>query len=262
MYHETMRPLSISALLAYISIFIFCGELASAHQPPMFLLAVSREKFLNTTDPIDLCAVQCAESVQTVVETKKFSQRIFRPSIMQQNSTNFTAFFDGGKLTKICNDTSTVVQCVNQCPDRPWKGRMSVLFDPLTYICSGSDLLDHFDCFRNVYRENKHRCEAVEQCQDHREMMIVTGHSRMINTEETLTNVKEFMRHTCNFIECADDCLKSEIIAKCGQKANSQLLQFFHRTMTSIKLLTSLFISTITDSELKFEDTCHRLGAN
>uniref|UniRef100_A0A915JD13 Uncharacterized protein n=1 Tax=Romanomermis culicivorax TaxID=13658 RepID=A0A915JD13_ROMCU len=103
-----------------------------------FLPMITREKFLNTTDPADLCAVRCAESVQTAADTKGLSQQMFWSFIVLENSTNAEVLLNREKLTKICNDTSTVIQCVNRCPDRPWKSRIAVLLDPLTYACSGS----------------------------------------------------------------------------------------------------------------------------
>uniref|UniRef100_A0A915KPT5 Uncharacterized protein n=1 Tax=Romanomermis culicivorax TaxID=13658 RepID=A0A915KPT5_ROMCU len=66
------------------------------------------------------------------------------------------------------------------------------------------------------------------------------------------------MKH---YVECASNCSKSEIIAQCGREAYSELMLFFRRTMTSIKLMISLYISAVTDSEPEFDDTCDRLGA-
>uniref|UniRef100_A0A915JSX5 Secreted protein n=1 Tax=Romanomermis culicivorax TaxID=13658 RepID=A0A915JSX5_ROMCU len=78
----------------------------------------------------------------------------------------------------------------------------------------------------------------------------------------TKCTLKGYLFLLCfSYVECASDCTKSEIIAQCGREAYSELSLFFRRTMTSIKLLMSLYMSAITNSELKFDDTCDRLGA-
>uniref|UniRef100_A0A915JD42 Uncharacterized protein n=1 Tax=Romanomermis culicivorax TaxID=13658 RepID=A0A915JD42_ROMCU len=320
-----------------IEVFIFCAELALTHQPPMpFVPMIPREKFLNTTDPVDLCAVRCTESVQTAADAKRFSLRMYR---MSPNSTSAETMFNKEKLAKICNDTSTAIQCVNRCPDRPWKSRISVLLDPLIYACSGSNLLDHVDCFQNVYPQNKDRCIESRQCQERRNQVANTAYQTMMSlvtmptvqsnslasnlmkhvcdvdflqpfsdlldhvdcfqnvypqnkdrcielrqcqerrnqvantayqtmmslvtmpTVQSNSLASNLMKHVCDYVECASDCTKSEIIAQCGREAYSELSLFFRRTMTSIKLLMSLYMSAITNSELKFDDTCDRLGA-
>uniref|UniRef100_A0A915KM63 Uncharacterized protein n=1 Tax=Romanomermis culicivorax TaxID=13658 RepID=A0A915KM63_ROMCU len=62
------------------------------------------------------------------------------------------------------------------------------------------------------------------------------------------------------YIECANNCRQGDIVSKCGNEANDELLLFYRRFMTTIKLLMSLYHSARTGSELQFDDTCDKLG--
>uniref|UniRef100_A0A915JSW1 Uncharacterized protein n=1 Tax=Romanomermis culicivorax TaxID=13658 RepID=A0A915JSW1_ROMCU len=65
-------------------------------------MALFREQFLNTTDPVDLCAIQCDVNVDTAEDSKEFLRQVAQSSILSANFTNFATFFDKEKLTKIC----------------------------------------------------------------------------------------------------------------------------------------------------------------
>uniref|UniRef100_A0A915HIX1 Uncharacterized protein n=1 Tax=Romanomermis culicivorax TaxID=13658 RepID=A0A915HIX1_ROMCU len=89
------------------SVSVFCDEAVPnghvTNQSTIFILPmVSREKFLNTTDPVDLCAVQCSEAIETAEYLKELLRRVDHSFIISVNFTNFTALLDKEKLTKIC----------------------------------------------------------------------------------------------------------------------------------------------------------------
>uniref|UniRef100_A0A915JYG8 Uncharacterized protein n=1 Tax=Romanomermis culicivorax TaxID=13658 RepID=A0A915JYG8_ROMCU len=224
--------------------------------------------FLNTTDPSELCAVRCDESITVQDDARDFFRETVKSAVMSHDFSVIGKLFDKEKLKPLCNVTATFVTCANNCPDKPWKGKMLAMYEPLIYMCHGSHFMEHVDCLHDVYNENKNACEEQERCQQYRQnavsdiglMTLALGGGDSIATN---TTIKSLANHMCGFIECTNECRSPEIIAKCGKQANRELLLFYRRLVDTMKLVLMLYHRALTQQKetLVYDDHCDRIGA-
>jgi len=188
-------------------------------------LAPTERRFGSGDSPTNVqCAATCAR------EMKEKMQRDL-PGYDQQQASKMGGEYDPEKLNKVCGVHDATKTCLNRCQNSQVKTMMTKALGLGQYMCHDSNFKKNAPCLNDVHKTTHNTCEGQSKCGQYKQKMDQYKQTRP-TTEDGL---KDMMSQSCQFMKCALDCAKPQVVAKCGASAQQDLQGLVGKSVEFLK---------------------------
>jgi hypothetical protein len=169
------------------------------------------------------CAAQCAREVKAKMDREL-------PNYQQQDS-KMGGEYDPEKLDKLCSVHDATKTCLNNCPNT----KLKVMIEKATalgqYMCHDSSFKQNAPCLNEVHKAMNARCENSSQCGRYK-----TALEEYKSNKPTDSNgLKDMMKHSCLYMQCALNCASGTIKERCGESAQNDLKGLVKKSVEFLK---------------------------
>jgi len=171
-------------------------------------------------DESTVCLLNCANQLQRAASQYQNedefestnANRLLKPSL------NLT------RLTNVCQAMRPPVQCFDRCPDSTLKSQLQTTLEPIRFICVDRyrDFMDNLRCMHKLdataNAQCTPRCRRFEAAVN-RTMQL--GRRPYLRHFYAVSELKEMLSGTCQFVQCYMDCSVPLTRSVCGETAAS-----------------------------------------
>jgi len=188
-------------------------------------LAPTERRFGSGDSPTNVqCAATCAR------EMKEKMQRDL-PGYDQQQASKMGGEYDPEKLNKVCGVHDATKTCLNRCQTSQVKTMMTKALGLGQFMCHDSNFKKNAPCLNEVHKTTHNTCEGQSKCGQYKQKMDQYKQTRPTSED----GLKDMMSQSCQFMKCALDCAKPQVVQKCGQSAQNDLQGLVGKSVEFLK---------------------------